>query len=76
MRKTTMSNSQKTVAFFEATDAKTMAGVLDNVAGHYGITRSAALAEVTDSDAESLLDYVTGPMRAAVSVLMKRHRLA
>jgi len=28
---------------------------------------------VTDEEAEHLLDYVTGPERAATSLLMKRH---
>jgi len=70
-----MNNAQTTAQFFSATDAKTKADVLANIANHYGITQQEALEEVTDTEAESLLDYVTGPTRAAVSLLMKRHGL-
>ena len=35
-----------------------------------------ALAEVTDDEAEFLLDYVTGPMRHATLALYRRHGLA
>jgi hypothetical protein len=65
-----------TKKFFAATDAKTKAAVLENIASHYGITPAEAEEEVTDDEAESLLDYVTGPTRAATHVLMKRHGLA
>jgi len=71
-----MTNAQTTARFFAATDAATRAAVLGNIANHYGITQAEALAEVTDDEAEHLLDYVTGPTRAAVSVLMQRHCLA
>lgn len=69
-------NATITKKFFAATDAKTKAAVLDNIASHYGITPAEAEEEVTDDEAESLLDYVTGPVRAATHVLMKRHGLA
>jgi len=59
--------------FFSLTDAATKAAVIGNIAANYGITSAEAYAEVTDADAEHLLDYVTGPMRLATSLLMKRH---
>jgi len=65
-----------TIAFFAITDAKTKADILANIANHYGITSAEAEAEVTDPEAESLLDYITGPERLATSLLMKRHGLA
>ena len=68
-----MTNAQTTAAFFAATDAKTKSDVLANIAKHYGITSAEAFDEVTDADAESLMDYVTGPARLATSVLMQRH---
>lgn len=71
-----MTNSEITKAFFNATNRATANMILDNVAGHYGITRMEALTEVTHDEAEHLLDYVTGPARAATSVLMQKHRLA
>ena len=66
-----MTNAQTTARFFAA-DAKNRDAVLANIAAHYGITRAEALGEVLDDDAESLLDYVTGPMRAVVSLLIGR----
>lgn len=71
-----MTNAQNTKAFFAVTDSKTKAKVLANIAGHYGISQADALVEVTDDEAESLLDYMTEPARAAVSVLLQKHRLA
>ncbi len=68
-----MTNAQINAAFLAATDAKTKADVLSNISKHYGITPAQAFEEVTDSEAEHLLDYMTGPARAATSVLMQRH---
>ena len=68
-----MTNAEKTRRFFAATDASTKSDVLANIASHYGISQESALEEVLDEGAEHLLDYVTGPTRAAVSVLMQRH---
>lgn len=70
-----MNHAQTTARFFAATDAKTKAEILDNISEHYGITQAEALAEVTDDEAEHLLDYLTGSAREAVSVLMQKHRL-
>lgn len=71
-----MTNAAKTRKFFNLTTRATVNMILDNIAGHYGITRAAALAEVLHDEAESLLDYVTGPERDATHVLMKKHNLA
>jgi uncharacterized protein (DUF2164 family) len=62
-----------TIKFFAAIDSKAKLLILENIANHYGISTAEAESEVTDVDAEHLLDYVTGPMRAATSVLMQRH---
>lgn len=70
-----MTAPQKNVAFLAATDAATRQSILGNIAQHYGITAQEALAEVTDPEAEHLLDYLTGPVRTATSVLMQRHGL-
>lgn len=73
-----MSNTAQaaTIAFFAATDAKTKTEILAAIANHYGISESEALEEVTDEEAESLLDYLTGYDRTATSLLMKRHGIA
>jgi len=68
-----MTNAQINRKFITALDATTQAEILDNVARNYGITRQQAFEEVTDDEAEHLLDYVTGPQRMATSLLMKRH---
>jgi hypothetical protein len=62
-----------TEQFLSIIPSQTKNQILDNVASHYGISRQDALEEVTDIDAEHLLDYVTGVMRSATSVLMQRH---
>lgn len=59
--------------FLAKIDAGSKSKILANIANHYGITVGHALSEVTDADAEHLLDYMTGPERTAASVLMKRH---
>lgn len=62
-----------TAAFLAAIDAKTKNMILVNIANHYGITTEEAYEEVTDEEAEHLLDYVTGPERMATSALMQKH---
>ena len=64
-----------TAKFLAVIDAATKSAILANIAKHYGITTDQAFAEVTDADAEHLLDYVTGSTRAATSALMQRHGL-
>ncbi len=68
-------NATTTKKFFSLTDAATRMDILKNIAAHYGISTDEALAEVTDDEAESLLDYVTGPMRHATLALYRRHGL-
>jgi hypothetical protein len=50
--------------------------ILDNIACHYCCTRAEAFTEVTHDEAESLLDYVTGPERAATQVIMQKYQAA
>jgi len=69
-------NATTTKAFFAKTDAKTRNEILSSIASHYGITNEQAYAEVTDNEAESLLDYLTGSVRTAPHLLYKRHGLS
>lgn len=62
-----------TAAFLAAVDTKTKNMILENIAKHYGITTTEAYEEVTDTEAEHLLDYVTGPERMATGALMQKH---
>ena len=67
-----MANNQINKSFLQAVHVKVKARIIDEIAGHYSITAEEALAEVTDADAEHLLDYLTGSVRTATSLLMKR----
>ena len=66
-----MTNSEITNKFFSVITMKAQGLILANIAAHYGITTQEALLEVTDPEAESLLDYITGSERGAVSILMQ-----
>ena len=68
-----MTNKQLNTAFFTIIDEKTKMEILGEIAKHYGINKSEALEEVTDEEAENLLDYLTGRIRNAASAIMKRH---
>lgn len=56
-------------------DSKSRKDILDSVAKHYGITPEEALVEVTNEDAEDLLEYLVEPCRSAVLTLIQRHGL-
>lgn len=59
--------------FLNAVTAEVKAVILDSIAKHYGISPERAYDEVTDDEAERLLDYMVEPQRGATSVLMQRH---
>lgn len=71
-----MSNNQITKRLFSLLQPQTVAIILENIANHYGISAVDAKAEVLDDEAESILDYVTGSVRTATSLQMKRLNLA
>jgi len=70
-----MTTAQINKTFLEATDAKTKNEVLSAIASHYGISKAEAMDEVCNEEAEHLLDYLTGTVRLAISLLMKRNPL-
>lgn len=70
------SHGEITKKFLSVVDAGVRQEILSNIAAHYGISSAEAYNEVVDCEAESLLDYVTGPERIATSVLMQRHGFA
>lgn len=70
-----INNAATTVRFLALVDSATKTAILGNIAKHYGISSEEAYAEIVDPDAENLLEYITGPERAAASLLMKRHGL-
>ena len=68
-----ITNSQINKAFLTVTDAKTKDAILTAISKHYGISKQDAFSEIIDDEAEHLLDYLTGSMRDAAHVLMRRH---
>lgn len=68
----TLTNGQRTIEFLLAIDSRTKNDILENVAKHYGITTEEAYDEITDDEAEHLLDYLTYETRTATSLLMKK----
>lgn len=69
----TQTNAQVTQAFLAKLDRPTRNEILGAIAKHYSISQAEAHEEVTDPEAESLLDYLTGSVRAATSALMQKH---
>lgn len=69
-----MTNSKFTIAFLNSLDRKTKNEILLNIANHYGITIDEAYEEITDADAENIMDYITGQIRGAVSMLYNKFK--
>lgn len=65
--------TNRNAQFLAVIDGGTKAKILESIAVHYGISSEKAFAEVTDDQAEHLLDYMVEPQRTAASVLMQRH---
>ncbi|MFJ7311493.1 hypothetical protein ACIQVE_01755 [Pseudomonas sp. NPDC098747] len=63
--------TNRNVQFLSMIDSRTKAVILESSSAHYGITPQEAYAEVTDAQAEHLLDYMIEP--PATSALMRRH---
>ena len=70
-----MTNGRHTEIFLNLVCQEVRMRILFNVADRYGITLAEAYLEITDPEAESLLDYVTGSERAATSALMRKYRI-
>jgi hypothetical protein len=71
-----MTNAQKNFSFLRSADVQTRDVIFAAIGSHYGITRNEVQDEVTGADAEHLLDYLTGSVRTATSLLMRRANLA
>lgn len=68
-----MNNGELTKAFLSKIDKKAKSSILEHIANHYRISELEAFEEVTDHEAEYLLDYMAGNHRLATSVLMQKH---
>lgn len=69
-----MANANKNITFLNAIDSETKTAILENIAKHYQISTDDAYQEVTDDEAEHLLEYITGAERTATYVLMQKHK--
>jgi predicted DsbA family dithiol-disulfide isomerase len=67
-----MNNGTTNKTFLNSLDVRTKNDVLSNIAKHYGISNDEAFDEVTDPEAESIMDYVTGSNRAAISLFYNK----
>jgi len=67
-----MTNAQINLKFFTLCGSSTRHEILTAIANHYGITTQQAYMEVIDDEAEHLLDYLTGSVRTAAHLLMRR----
>lgn len=62
-----------TAAFLAAISPQAKSLILAAIGSHYGISQVEAFDEVTDPEAEHILDYMTGGDRVACSALMQKH---
>lgn len=58
--------------FLVSLDNKTANAIVEHIAQNYGITIEQALDEVLAEDAEDILEYLQGSVRAATSVLLQK----
>ena len=65
-----MTNAQRTSRFFTNVGKRVENEIVTNIAKHYGVSNDEIYDEIYDSEAESLLDYVT-VNRAAVALMFK-----
>jgi len=66
-----MTNAQTTSRFFTNVGKTVENEIITNIANHYGVSNDDIYEEVYDSEAESLLDYVT-VNRPAVSLMFSK----
>ncbi|GAB4486735.1 MAG: hypothetical protein OHK0019_00910 [Saprospiraceae bacterium] len=67
-----MKNSEINRAFLNGTTAEMKAIILQNIANHYGVSTKEIYEELTDEEAENIMDYITGKERAAIHVIYKK----
>ena len=58
------------VKFLTSLEREDFDAVIDDVAANYGISKAEALAELTDSDAENVLEYLREPVRSRTQRLI------
>lgn len=66
-------NALRTKEFLDFVSKETKDAILKNIADHYGKPSEEILEDITDADAEHLLEYMREPLRSATSALMQRN---
>ena len=70
-----ISNAKLNTLVLSMIDPRTKMYILDTIAKHFGISQADAFSEITDIDAEHLLEYLTGSVRTATSLMMQRYSM-
>ena len=68
-----LTTTHRTKEFLSVIKPEVKAKILNSIAKHYATTPEAIFEEVTDDEAEHLLDYILEPLRSEISVLMIAH---
>lgn len=69
-----MTTQNLNIAFLNSLDLGTKNEILLNIANHYGINIDEAKEEVTDLECENIMDYITGNIRQAMSLLFNKFK--
>lgn len=70
-----LTNAEATLKFFSYIGELRKDEYLTHIALHYGISNAEALAEVTNSETECLLDYLQGAHRIDALMRMRFYNL-
>jgi hypothetical protein len=70
-----MTNAQKNRAYFETADNQKTFWILKSISDSYGTSTSYILDELMSDEAEHLLDYLNGALRAETYIDMKQLEL-
>lgn len=69
---TDMTTAQINSKFLASTTPEMKRTILNNIANHYGISIYEAYEELVCEQAESIMDYITGTNRSAISLIFKK----
>ena len=67
-----MNNAAINQAFLASVSKEMKNAIVSNIAKHYGINIYEAELELYDDEAESIMDYITGPERSAISLIYNK----
>ena len=73
---TQINNGKINEAFLMTLTESLYQQIVGSMAKHYGISIDSATEELIDSDSENILEYLTGEIRTATSVLFQKWKLS